>query len=38
MPAGVPVLLAAVAAVVVGLASAEPSSAHDIEQPEGDLL
>ena len=38
MPAGVPVLLAAIAAIVIGLASAGPSSAHDIEQPEGDLL
>ena len=38
MPAGVPVLLAAVAAVVVGLAEAGPSRARDIEQPEGDLL
>lgn len=37
-PAGVPVLLAAIAAVVVGLLGTSPSSAHDIEQPEGDLL
>ncbi|WP_068260856.1 AzlC family ABC transporter permease [Janibacter limosus] len=38
MPAGVPVLLAAIAAVVVGLVTAGPSRARDIEQPEGDLL
>lgn len=37
-PAGVPVLLAAIAAVVVGLLGGTPSGAHDIEQPEGDLL
>ncbi|WP_435199165.1 AzlC family ABC transporter permease [Janibacter sp. GS2] len=37
-PAGVPVLLAAVAAVVVGLIDTTPSRARDIEQPEGDLL
>lgn len=37
-PAGVPVLLAAVAAVVVGLIDSSPSGAKDIEQPEGDLL
>lgn len=37
-PAGVPVLLAAIAAVVVGLADSTPSNAHGIEQPEGDLL
>ncbi|CAM4045972.1 AzlC family ABC transporter permease [Janibacter anophelis] len=37
-PAGVPVLLAALAAVVVGLIDSAPSRAHDIEQPEGDLL
>lgn len=37
-PAGVPVLLAAVAALVVGLVTAAPSAARDIEQPEGDLL
>ncbi|MGO1167739.1 MAG: AzlC family ABC transporter permease [Janibacter sp.] len=37
-PAGVPVLLAAIAAVVVGLLDATPSRARDIEQPEGDLL
>ncbi len=38
MPAGVPVLLAALAAVIVGLVEAGPSRARDIEQPEGDLL
>lgn len=38
MPAGVPVLLAALAAVVMGLLSAEPSRAEDLERPEGDLL
>lgn len=38
MPAGVPVLLAAVAALVVGLVEAGPSRARDVEQPEGDLL
>lgn len=37
-PAGVPVLLAALAAVVVGLIDSAPSRARDIEQPEGDLL
>lgn len=37
-PAGVPVLLAALAAVVVGLVVAGPSSARDIEEPGGDLL
>ncbi|HBO54395.1 AzlC family ABC transporter permease [Janibacter terrae] len=37
-PAGVPVLLAAIAAVVVGLLDRTPSTARDIEQPEGDLL
>lgn len=37
-PAGVPVLLAALAAVVVGLIDSAPSRALDIEQPEGDLL
>lgn len=37
-PAGVPVLLAAVAAVVVGLVGTTPSRARDLEQPEGDLL
>ena len=37
-PAGVPVLLAALAAVVVGLVDSAPSRARDIEQPEGDLL
>lgn len=37
-PAGVPVLLAAVAAIIVGLLDAAPSRARDIEQPEGDLL
>ncbi|WP_338748075.1 AzlC family ABC transporter permease [Janibacter alittae] len=37
-PAGVPVLLAATAAVVVGLVEAAPSRARDIEQPDGDLL
>ena len=37
-PAGVPVLLAAIAAVVVGLVDSAPSRARDIEQPEGDLL
>ena len=36
--AGVPVLLAALAAVVVGLISSAPSRARDLEQPEGDLL
>lgn len=38
LPAGVPVLLAAVAAVIVGLVDAGPSRARDVEQPEGDLL
>lgn len=37
-PAGVPVLLAALAAVIVGLATSTPSRARDIEQPEGDIL
>lgn len=37
-PAGVPVLLAALAAVIVGLIDTAPSRARDIEQPEGDLL
>lgn len=37
-PAGVPVLLAAIAAVVVGLVGTTASGARDIEQPEGDLL
>lgn len=37
-PAGIPVLLAAVAAVVIGLIDSAPSRARDIEQPEGDLL
>lgn len=37
-PSGVPVLLAALAAVVVGLIDAAPSRARDVEQPEGDLL
>ena len=38
MPAGVPVLLAALAAVVIGLIDPAPSHARDIEDPEGDLL
>ena len=37
-PAGVPVLLAAVAAIVVGLIGTRPGGARDLEQPEGDLL
>lgn len=37
-PAGIPVLLAALAAVVIGLISSAPSRARDLEQPEGDLL
>lgn len=37
-PVGVPVLLASLAAVIVGLLDTAPSRARDIEQPEGDLL
>ncbi len=37
-PAGIPVLLAGLAAIVVGLLDTAPSRARDIEQPEGDLL
>ena len=38
LPAGVPVLLAALAAVLVGLLATDPSRAADLERPEGDLL